>query len=142
MLNGYKTYLTAAATLVVAWLSVYLGKLDTATALQMTSAALLAAFVRHGITTSTAALAPLLLVTLAACSSTGLSPTTQKVATVACAVDVIVQPIGLPFVSGIPTVGGVAASVDAALVHPLVIKACTDLAASLGSGAAKPVALP
>lgn len=143
MLTGYKTYLTAAASIVIAWLSVYLHQMDAQAAVQMTSAALLAAFLRHGVASSAPALALLLVTAVAACSSTGvLSPTTQKLATIGCAVDMIAQPIGLPFISGIPTVGGIAATADAALIHPLVVKACADLAASLGTGSAKPVVLP
>lgn len=90
----------------------------------------------------------LALLVLAGCSSSGgLTPAGAKLAgaklaAVGCAVDSLAQPIALPFISGLPTVGGVAASVDAALVHPLVVQACTSLAASLGTGPAKPVVLP
>lgn len=88
------------------------------------------------------------LVVLAACSacsstsSPALSPTAQTIAGIGCKVDVIAQPIALPFIAGIPTIGGIAATLDAALVHPLVTKACNDLAASVGSGSAVPVTLP
>lgn len=102
---------------------------------------------RRSITIITAAAA---IATLAACANdptTGapaLTPTGKTVATVGCAIDGIAQPIGLQFVSGIPTVGGIAATVDQAIVHPLVQKACGDLAASIGTSpaAAKPVVMP
>lgn len=143
MLTGYKTYLTAAASVAIAWLSVYLHQMDAQAAVQMTSAALLAAFLRHGVATSATAVLPLLLAgAVVACTPAGtLTPTTQELATIACAVDGLAQPIALPFISGIPTVGGVAATADAALVHPLVQQACTALAASLGTGPAKPIVL-
>lgn len=72
----------------------------------------------------------------------GLTPTGKTVAGIACAVDVIAQPIALPFIAGLPTVGGIAATADQAVGHPLVVKACNDLAASMGTGAAKPVLVP
>jgi hypothetical protein len=62
-------------------------------------------------------------------------PTQTTLAQVGCVLDGVAQPIALPMVAGIPTVGGVAATVDAALVHPLVIAECAKLNA-------KPVALP
>ncbi len=73
-----------------------------------------------------------------------LSPTGTVVAGIACKVDEIVQPIALPFIAGIPTVGGIAASADAAIGHPLVVKACGDLAASVNANpaTAKPVVVP
>lgn len=82
---------------------------------------------------------------LAACASDGsLTPTGQKIATIGCAIDGIAQPIALPFISAIPTIGGIAATADQAVGHPLVVKACGDLAASINMppAAAKPVLIP
>lgn len=81
----------------------------------------------------------------AGCASDGsLTPTGQKIATIGCAIDGVAQPIALPFISAIPTIGGIAATADQAIGHPLVVKACGDLAASIGTSpaAAKPVVLP
>jgi hypothetical protein len=75
---------------------------------------------------------------LSACAGGGavsLTPTQTTLAQVGCALDGAAQPIALPMVAGVPTVGGVAATVDAALVHPLVVAECAKLNA-------KPVALP
>lgn len=77
---------------------------------------------------------------MSACTT--LSPGQRTAANIACKVDAIAQPIGLPFIAGLPTVGGIAATVDAALIHPLVQKACQDLAASLGTSGATPVLAP
>lgn len=89
-----------------------------------------------------------LLAVLGACQTnptTGvnqLSPTGQAIATVACQVDVLAVPVALPFINGIPTVGGVAATAVQAISHPLVQKACNDLAASLGTGSGQPIVVP
>lgn len=93
---------------------------------------------------SSVAIGTLLVAACSSTSPTGLTQTGQTAATVACAIDGITQPIGLQFVSGVPTVGGLAATADAAIIHPLVVKACGDLAASIGASpaAAKPVVVP
>lgn len=51
-LNGYKTYLVAAATIAYAWLSVWKGGMDASHAVDMTLAACGLAGLRHGISTS------------------------------------------------------------------------------------------
>lgn len=80
----------------------------------------------------------------AATGGLALTPTGQVVAGIACQVDAIAQPIALPFIAGIPTVGGIVATADQAVGHPLVQKACGDLAASLGTApaSAKPILVP
>lgn len=77
-------------------------------------------------------------VLLGGCSGSGtpslspasLTPTQATIAQIGCAVDGIAQPIALPVVAGVPTVGGIAATVDAALVHPLVVAECAKLNAT------------
>jgi hypothetical protein len=75
---------------------------------------------------------------LASCANPSLTPSPVQIAQIArigCAVDGVAQPIALPAIAGVPTIGGVAASVDEALVHPLVVAECAKLNAT-------PVALP
>ncbi len=48
-LNGYKTYIAAAASTAAAWIGVWAGTVDIGTAWQMTQAALLGTTLRAGI---------------------------------------------------------------------------------------------
>ena len=48
-LNGYKTYIAAVVSVVSAWIGVWAGTVDAATAIQMTQVAVLGSTIRHGI---------------------------------------------------------------------------------------------
>jgi hypothetical protein len=50
-MEGFKTYLAAAATVITAWAAFAKGSIDLASAFQATITAVLAATVRHGVTT-------------------------------------------------------------------------------------------
>ena len=52
MMNGWKTYLAALAAIVSAWAAWSQGALDLAQAFQATITAVLAATVRHGVSTT------------------------------------------------------------------------------------------
>jgi hypothetical protein len=52
MLNGYKTYIVALATLVFAALGWWLGKIEPDAAIQLAVTAISAATIRHGVSTS------------------------------------------------------------------------------------------
>jgi len=62
-MNGKKTYLTAAAALLTTWAAFLTGNLTLSESLQATFAAVLAATLRHGITTG----APLILACVFSC---------------------------------------------------------------------------
>lgn len=76
MIHGKKTYLAALAAVLTAWGGYFAGSLDFAAAVQATVTAVLAATLRHGITTRAAFLLPLAcaVLLLPSCESVSVSP--------------------------------------------------------------------
>lgn len=52
MLSGYKTYITAAIAIIGFWGAFLTGEADLSTTIQVTVEAALAAFIRHGISST------------------------------------------------------------------------------------------